>query len=404
MFFFDIEPQDINTSLQHISEIIPSLPHWVLFTTDRSFSSWHLAEKAKEDFFPTDLKLQNIYGQNILFKKLQEELNRLQKELEEDLEVELSEYLESLDDRLGSISEDLDSLKSIKRFVKLLGDKLKELIEKRKSEDNSSETRLILESIEIDIEALIEDYTNDAKFIRNLFQNILNNRRQQQLLILGISFFNDMFEDQLFAALEKVFTEAWQKRNPSLTALDYSDLEELQYNYFDFQENDLYEGVSNSFKVVETKLYKTDLRSINILYLGNRNKLFEIAWQTHRRQIINALEVLVDIVKESASEKNQTLPEKWDLYGDPIRREKLRSAITNTFSSIGLVSINAVYSSLLRLATDQNFEVRAVAANVIASWYELGKKEELFRILQSFYGTALQKEYAQQSQQINEKT
>ncbi len=69
--FSDIEPQDINTSLQHISEIVLSLPHWVLFTTYRSFSSWHLSEKAKESFFPTDLKLQNIYGHNILLKKFQ---------------------------------------------------------------------------------------------------------------------------------------------------------------------------------------------------------------------------------------------------------------------------------------------------------------------------------------------
>ncbi len=134
--------------------------------------------------------------------------------------------------------------------------------------------------------------------------------------------------------------------------------------------------------------------------MGNRNKLFKIAWQTHRRQIINALEVLVDIVKESGLTKDYTLPEKWDLYGEPIRSEKIRSAITNTFSSIGSISINAVYSSLLRLATDQKFEVRAVAASVIASWYNTGKKEELFRILQSFYGIALEKEKAQKSQQI----
>ncbi len=397
--FSDIEPQDINTSLQHISEIVLSLPHWVLFTTDRSFSSWHLSEKVKESFFPTDLKLQNIYGEDILVKKFQEELNRLQKELEENYQGELSEYLESLDRRYGLISQ-LDTLTSIKQFVKLLGEKLKELIENRKQEENQSETKSTLESIEIDIEALIEDSKNDEKFIINLFQNILNDRPQQQLLILGISFFNGIFEDQFFAALEKVFTEAWQKRKPSLVAPDYSDLEELLYNYFDFQENDLYEGVSNSFKVVETKPYQTDIRSINILSLENRNKLFEIAWQTHRRQIINALEVLVDIVKESGSEKNYTLPEKWDLYGDPTRREKLRSAITNTFSSIGLVSVNAVHSSLLRLATDKNPEVRAVAASVIASWYKSNKKEEIFRILQSFYGTALQKENAKKSQQI----
>lgn len=376
--FTDIEPKDINCSLQHIfSEVIPSLEHWVLFSTNRSFSSWHLNDDA-QIFFNPNLSPQDIYGEDIL-------VNELENKLGENLKLELNKYLKNDDRTLELIAKNLGSFGNILRFVKLFDRKIQE----------SPET-----PTDININDLIKESKSDA-FIRGLFQNILSDR--QQLMALGISFFNGMFEDQLFTALEKVFTEAWRKRHPSLIALDYSDLEELIYNYFDFQENDLYEGVSNIFKDVKTKTYKIDIRSINILSLGNRDQLFEIAWQSHRRQIINALEVLVNIVKESALEKNSYLPEKWDLYRNPIRREKVRKAITNTFSSIGVVSINVIDSSLLQLATDENREVRAVAASVIASWYEVGKKEEVFRILQSFYDVSLEKEKVETGQQGTEK-
>ncbi|NEQ75436.1 MAG: hypothetical protein F6K23_21715 [Okeania sp. SIO2C9] len=369
--FTDIEPKDINCSLQHIYDIVPSLEHWVLFSTNRSFSSWHLNDNA-QIFFNPNLNPQDIYGQDIL-------VNELEKKLGKNLKLELNKYLKNDAQGLKSIAEQLGDLGNILRFVKLFDRKIQE-----------SQT-------DININDLIKESKSD-EFVRNLFQNILSDR--QQLMALGISFFNGMFEDQLFTALEKVFTEAWRKRDPSLIALDYSDLEELIYNYFDFQENNLYEGVSNIFKVVETKTYKIDIRSINILSLGNRDQLFEIAWQSHRRQIINALEVLVNIVKESALEKNYYLLGELDLYRNPIRCEKVRKAITNTFSSIGVVSINAVYSSLLQLARHEKLEVRDVAASVIASWYELDKKEELFRILQYLYNFSLEKEKA--SQQLYE--
>ncbi|NEP75143.1 MAG: hypothetical protein F6K25_22545 [Okeania sp. SIO2G4] len=254
--FTDIEPKDINCSLQHIfSEVIPSLEHWVLFSTNRSFSSWHLNDNA-QIFFNPNLNPQEIYGQNIL-------VNELEKKLGENLKLELlNKYLKNDAQKLKLIAEKLGNFGNILRFVKLFDRKILD-IKNKKSEETPTD---------ININYLIKESRSDA-FIRDLFQNILSDR--QKLMALGISFFNGMFEDQLFTALEKVFTEAWRKLDPSLMALDYSDLEELIYNYFDFQENDLYEGVSNIFKVVETKIYKTETGKI--LY-RQRNRFSRLYW------------------------------------------------------------------------------------------------------------------------------
>ena len=418
--FTNIEPRNIASSLQNIYKIVQSLRHhYILASTDRSFSSWHLNNNAQY-FFPTNLNPQTIYGQHILVKELQEELsryqkqlNKLQEELEKDLKLKLSEYLKNNYGSLESISQNLGSLKSIRQFVKLLSQRLNEHIKKQK--ELKEQTQLSSEALSTllsrkNINILIENSKlNDETFIRNLFQNILQNSPRQQLLALGISFLNGLFEDQLFTALEKVFTEAWQKRDPSLVTLDYSDLDELRYNYFDFQENDfdIYERVSNSFKVVETKIYKTDIRLINVVFVKNREQLFKVAWESHRRQIINGLEVLVNIVKDSAVPENYYLPGNWNLYGTQTRREKLRRAVSNTFcdiiSNIGSASINALYNSLFELARDKENEVRNVAANILTNLYERGKKEELFRILQFLYDFSLEKEKKELSQRGRKK-
>ncbi|GAX38901.1 hypothetical protein [Nodularia sp. NIES-3585] len=368
----DIEPKNIGFyGLQQAHKTAISLKtHWVLFSTDRSFSSWHL-ENSDRKIFPI-LK----YPSNDLLKKLQEQLKKY------NLYQEFIDCLKSNNKSLEFVEQEFKTPKNVIHFVELFHQE----VEKNKSEPGQKI---------IDINALIRLAKNDEKFIRNLYYQVLSSR--EQLLALGLSFFNGCFEDQLFAGLEEVVLKAWRKRDPSLPALDYCDLDELKDNYFDFSQNDLYEITSSNFKVIETKSYKIDIRSIKILSLENRRLLYKVAWESHRRQIINALEVLTDIVKESAVEANHFLSGKWELYGDPLRREKLYSVISQTISDIGLVSTSAlstVQGPLLRLATDENSKVRAVSASAIARWYSSGNKQqqELFRTLQTFYDIPLKKE------------
>lgn len=367
-----VEPQNISSNrLQQIYET--QNQHYVLISTEISFSRWHLGESARQ-FFP-ELKIEDIYDNSILLKQLEEQIKK------NNLEQEIAVYFDG-DNQLLELSKKLNKPRNIIRFV--------ELFRKEIERHGQEET---LKSIEI--ETLIRIAKDDEQFIRELYYEILN--PGEQLLALGLSFFNGLFEDQLFAALERVVQEVWQKRDPSLRALDYCDLDKLQDYYFELSPNDLYESASPNFKVVETKDYKIDIRSIKIISLENRRMLFKIAWESHRRQIVTALDVLVDLVKESVVEENYYHQGKWELYGDRTRREKLRSLIGETLSEIGLVSISAlsaVQGSLLRLATDPDFNVRSVAASAIARWYDSADRheQELFRTLQCFYGIALEKE------------
>ncbi|MBD2205594.1 hypothetical protein H6G33_24945 [Calothrix sp. FACHB-1219] len=368
----EIEPKNIGFyGLPQAHQTALSLKkHWVLASTDKSFSSWHLENEARR-FFPI-LK----YDIDALLNKIEEQLKKY------NLQQELSDCLIINNQSLELVAQDLNNPKNVIHFVELFRQEVE------KNRDNSEPTP-------INVNTLIALAKNDEKFIRRLYYQVLTPR--EQLLALGLSFFNGCFEDQLFAALEQVLLKAWRKRDPSLPALDYCDLDELKDNYFDFSQNDFYEITSSNFKVVDTKNYKIDIRSIKIISLENRRLLYKVAWESHRRQIINALEVLTDIVKESAVEANHFLSGKWELYGDPVRREKLYSVISQTISDIGLVSTSAlstVQGPLLRLATDENSKVRAVAASAIARWYSSGNKQqqELFRTLQTFYDIPLKKE------------
>ncbi len=384
----EIEPQKIIFySLPQAHQTAKTLAkHWVVASTDRSFTSWHLEPQARV-FFP-ELTIEDIYSQDILMEKLQEQLEKhnLRQELEKYLNIDIK--YKSLED----LVKNLNNIKNVFRFVELFRQELEKL--KNNTEDKET-NKIDSESSAIHLVSLLELAKNDEQFIRRLYYKIL--KPHEQLLALGLSFFNGCFEDQLFAAFEQVILNAWRKRDPSLPALDYCDLEELKDNYFDFSQNDLYESTLSNFKVVETKTYRIDIRYIKIISLENRRLLYKLAWESHRRQIVNALDVLVDMVKESVEQENKIDSANWELYGDPIRRKKLYSVISQTISDIGLVSTSAlstVQGPLLRLATDNNPRVRDVAASAIGRWCNPGNKQqqELFRTLQIFYDITLNKE------------
>lgn len=368
----EVEPQNIGSyHLKKIYGDIKNTNYYVLISTERSFTSWHLEESCRS-FFP-DLKIENIYDDNALLKQFKEQVSK------EKLEQYIALYLSNKDEKLLELVKKLRTPRNIIRFVEIF---------RQKIINNNGNPHLL------DIESLIKIAKNDEEFIRKLYYEILD--PSEQLLALGLGFFNGLFEDQLFAALERVVEEVWQKRDPSLRALDYCDLEKLKDNYFELSLNDyLYEVFPTDFKVVDKRDYKVDVRSIKMLSLENRSTMFKIAWENHRRQIITALDVLVTLVQESVAEENYS--SKWELYGDPMRRERLRSVVSETLSEIGSISTSAlsiVQGSLLQLAKGSDFNVRLVAASTIARWYNLDAEtnEAVFRTLQRFYCFPLKKE------------
>lgn len=173
---------------------------------------------------------------------------------------------------------------------------------------------------------------------------------REQLLALGLSFFDGLFDDQFFAALEEIVEGAWQRRDTSLCALDYCDLDNLR-SFFNFTET----NTSTTF--VEVRSPK------------QRQMLLKIAWKSHRRQILDALPVLVNLVKNSVRRYER------ELYGSSVRCDQLRRVISQTISDIGLIASDAVEDTLLNIAADEDINVQAVAAQAMALWRDDNKRK-----------------------------
>ncbi|WP_445249593.1 hypothetical protein [Microcoleus sp. OTE_8_concoct_300] len=382
----DVEPKNVaSINWPQICQTAKSRNHYVLVSTERSFSGWNLGLEART-FFP-ELKIEEIYTEEILLKELTDKLNK------DNFREELFKHLKRDGQKsIKSIAQELKTTNNISRFVQLFRTEVERFCDEKKL---FVEKKQEIEPELIKIQELIQTAKNDEQFIRKLYYEILNPR--EQLLALGLSFFNGCFEDQLFAALERVVQDVWQKRDPALQAIDYCDLDKLENDYFQLAQNDLYESVPGDFKFVPTEAYKIDIRSIKILSQDNRKMLLKVAWETHRRQIVTALDVLVKLVEESVQE-NYYDQGKWELYGNSTRSEQLRCAIGETLSDIGLVSTSAFSSAegcLLRLAMNEDMQVRNVAASAISGWYNRDNQQDprlLFRILQTFYDITMEKE------------
>jgi hypothetical protein len=203
---------------------------------------------------------------------------------------------------------------------------------------------------------LIKDATDKQRTIRRWYLALAS---REQLLAIGLSFFDGLFEDQFFAAIDRVVERVWQIRDPSLRALDYRDLDELKY-FFDFVPSEEGYGIKIESRISE-----------------QRRMLFEIAWNSHRRQILTALPILSQLAVNSVAQRSNDI----ELYGTPIRRGQLRIVISEALSDIGLISISAVQHSLLQLASDDELGVQVVAARAIARWRQYKRDDALFSIL-----------------------
>lgn len=181
---------------------------------------------------------------------------------------------------------------------------------------------------------------------------------REQLLALALNFFDGLADTQFFAALDELIEQTWQRRDASLRALDFCDLEPLE-KFYDFA------PFRGGGQAIKTKLQ------------DQRRRLFEVAWKRHRRHILGALPVFYQCIQQSI----EATTENMALYGTKERRDQLRKTLTETISDIGLQDITAVEEWLLRLAIDRRIGVQAVAARVIGRWREYGEREKPLRLL-----------------------
>jgi hypothetical protein len=358
-----VSPQNVGYDLSRIQKAAASGQHYVVISTDTPLAKWPESARA----FWQELSIQDVYSLEDLVNVLVQDLNNAGKSslLADDL-------------ILQTVAEQLKTPKKIARFVQLLN------LEKGAGEEKRPlRKETVLE--------LIKLAQKNKDTLQQWFKTSLNPR--EQLLALGLSFFDGLFEDQFFAAVEKVVEGVWQKRDASLRALDYCDLDNLG-NYFEYFKLKAYGSKLNGFKFVKTKDYATEIEisRIDIRRNEERRLLFEVTWESHRRQILTALPVIVQLVKDSVTKE----PSNWELYGGEIRCNQLRNVLSETLSALGVVSTSAtsaVQGALIKLATDREFKVQDVAASAIARWRDsdYDRDKELFGTLQRLYSIATEK-------------
>jgi hypothetical protein len=329
-----VSPQDVRYDLSSIRNAAYAKNHFVIISTDYPLSSWKLSD-----------------ADQVYWQELPPELYRI-----EDLETALGR---AIDDILSGFSEPsrlfLSNLKTrkiaeqlgtpdnISIFAKLLGNEKEPLQQPR-------------------IDELVKDTSNKGSTLKRWFHTL---EPREQLLALGLSFFEDIFDDQFFAAMEHIVERAWHRRESSLDGLDYSDLDKLR-SFFDF---------------IQTE--DEDIKIVSRIP-GQRRILFEIAWYSHRRQILKALPIIAQIAANSVASRSND-PE---LYGTLERRDQLRKAISEALSDLGLISQRSVIRILLRLAADDDLGVQIVAARAIARWHEDEKNGELVKTLKKWQVSA----------------
>lgn len=232
---------------------------------------------------------------------------------------------------------------------------------------------------------------------------------REKLLCIGLTFFDGLPEDQFFAALEDVVARSWQKRDPSLKALDYCDIQNLYKKYFGFSIDPYHIQYKTPLKVVNPQVYRLDIYSIGVSDSDLRLALLREAWKRDseyslRRQIISAISVLVSLVIESTSIQNTIF--KWELYGSEERQQNLRRVIAKALCDLGQVSVNAVeavQSALVQLGNHDDDNVREVAAQAASGWYASEEyRFKFFRALENFYSLSfvLEKQHEREQEQV----
>ncbi|WP_427160538.1 hypothetical protein ACQFX9_02405 [Aliinostoc sp. HNIBRCY26] len=353
----NLEPIHVNKDLQKIQNAAKNSDNYVIVSTNIPYDKWSLGQEIKKLFW--EVPHENLYNPQELAEALIKGIDKnklLDKDLESHIRQRVSEQLE------------LKTFTSIGRCVNSLNSE-KEPINKER------------------IDKAIQDSKNSKTSLEKWYHYQLDAR--EQLLAIGISFFDGLFEDQFFAALEKLVSEVWQQRDPSLQALDYCDFTNLgNHHSFTDEAKDPFD--LNKFKFVKQEPYATDIEIYNskIKRSNERPTLFSVAWKSHRRQIITALPVIVKLVQDSVGTKY----DNWELYGNSNRRKRLRETITETLSDLGSVSTSstsAVQGALIQLSADEHNEVQNVAATAIARWYryDVNNKEKSKLLREKFLGT-----------------
>lgn len=219
----------------------------------------------------------------------------------------------------------------------------------------ASETQEITEDL---IQRLQTSVTDEGRRLRSWFLNLSNTR--EQLLMLAMTMFDGLAEDQFFAVFDILVDRTWGRRDPNLRGIDYADTDGL-HQYVGFRKADRGEV-------------------INATMDDQRRILIKQTWEQYRRHILSTLPILIELVRNSV-EPIMTDPA---LGGSSERRDNLRTVISNTLSDIGYANPLVVEEALLQLALDRHVEIQSVAARAVARWRDRDDNQHMSAVLTSW--------------------
>lgn len=331
-------PQHINHDLGRLSRIIKERGHYVLVTAEEDGRWRSLFDPATFQHFWKDLQPEEIYTANYLVDVLRHRLFNKDTQfpifLLNDIMIDnkISTY------SLHEIATQLKTPENINDFVNLIA--------------AAAERGPITPK---EVESGLRESQGNLNRFRQWFYNLPSQR--EKLLVLALNFFDGLIDEQFFAAVDLLAERVWQRREPSLQSLDYYDFDKL-HKFFRYVRNGRGEAI------------KTQLEN-------QRTLLLNVAWTSHRRHILSAIPVFVEMISASA----EANPTHWVLYGTAERRNRLRKVLSEVISDIGLRDLTAIQDTLLRLAVHANVGVQAVAGRAIARWSEYGATDQMIDTL-----------------------
>lgn len=300
---YNLTAEAINFRFREFKSLIQKKDHIILSSTQNTYDSWLFHENF-ENISWFQIPDNNIYSSETLRTYLEAGLQK--KKIT--LEINTDEVVK----RLSKI-EQLDY------FIDIVG---------KSNEKNNHK----------DIESAIEiSAKDDYSGIDPWFYSLTNFNK---LVVIGLTLFDGAYEGQVFAGFDLLVRTGWKNRNKDLRPIDYEDLIPLKSHF-------KLEG-----KIVQGKFEQ------------QQKKIIQIAWRTHKRYILSAMPVLMDIVYDSASQDKTD----WDLFSTPNHRSRIRKILSKTFSIIALQSFEDANLPLLFIASNSLLPVQAVAANAISQW------------------------------------
>ncbi|MEM8530589.1 MAG: hypothetical protein AAGF95_07090 [Chloroflexota bacterium] len=335
-----VSPQYLEWNLANLQKNLSAAQSFTICSTNIPRETWHLDTNDNQFWF--DLPEALLYSPEFLAEYLTEQLIQHQKSLPKNLR----EIIEP-DQKL--FSEPKSSLT------------LRDIAKKLRTDTNISIFVRNICSLTNITEKEIQDLILSSQQCRSeiIKKWFFNLSRKEQLLALGVSFFDGLAEEQVFSALQILTSTIWQQSG-TLGIFDYLDLKEV-FRFF---------PITHS----STNTRHTKLQGI---LPNQRQAIIKLGWNEYRVHISRALPWLVQTVKDSMKQGASLQ----DLYGDERQREQLRNVITATVSDIGAISLDLIQDALLWLVADNVYQVQVVAARILANLYRCGKEEQFFSIL-----------------------